>query len=147
MKDKTDKQTVDAFATNWGGARPGAGRTKKAEPSKVVRIPLSKLAAVQAILDAPDERGAFEFNCDPEHGWLLGADDWGVNTAARVSATSGGWVEVVIRKRLARASDAALKENEARAALDFVRASSGVPDSVGLALDTWLKIFGGADSE
>ncbi|MCO5760708.1 MAG: hypothetical protein NHG36_04220 [Chromatiaceae bacterium] len=144
MKDKTDKQTVDAFATNWGGARPGAGRIKKSEPSKVVRVPLSKLAAVQAILDAPDERGAFEFNCDLEHGWRLGADEWDVNTSARVSATAGRWVSVVIQKRLARASDAPLSEDEARAALDFVRVSSGLPDKPGLALDTWNKIFGGA---
>lgn len=51
MKDPKDKTTIDAFPLKQrGGKRDGAGRKRRAEPTKVMRIPLSKLDAVLSLL-------------------------------------------------------------------------------------------------
>ena len=57
MKDSTDTRTIDAFSggrKGRGGARRGAGRPKTAEDSTVVRVPRSKLDAVQAVISGSD---------------------------------------------------------------------------------------------
>ncbi|HIQ39899.1 MAG TPA: translesion error-prone DNA polymerase V autoproteolytic subunit [Sulfurivirga caldicuralii] len=49
MKGETENKS------GWGGARPGAGRRKGSgrygEPTKVIRVPASKVAQVRAFLD------------------------------------------------------------------------------------------------
>lgn len=42
-----------------GGKRPGAGRKPGPEPSKVVRIPVSRVDEVRAYLTQPRIRGAW----------------------------------------------------------------------------------------
>lgn len=58
-----------------GGARIGAGRPKK-ERSKVVRIPVSKLAEVKALLEHGETTTVPLFSCAVRAGFPSPADDY-----------------------------------------------------------------------
>lgn len=67
MKDKDDRQTVDVFSDvkPRGGYRPGAGRPRK-EPTVAIRIPVTMLDAVHAMVSATKAGHLVEYRIIPQ---------------------------------------------------------------------------------